>query len=383
MMFIELFPPTVVGGKRRGVKCFSRDHEEKITMNSIFTIGNRQIGPGNPVYIVAELSSNHHQEYDQAVRLVQAAKDAGVDAIKLQTATPEGITLDSQDDLFRIGGGTIWDGRTLYDLYQDVYTPWEWHPKLKKAANDLGLDFFSTPYDCDAVDFLENLGVPIFKISSSEIVDHALIRKAAATGKPLILSTGMATFEEIEEAVTVAKEAGAEQLALLKCTTAYPALPEEMHLRTIAHLAETFQVPVGLSDHSLSNAIPAAAVALGACIVEKHLILTRKEPCPDSVFSLEPDEFKAMVEAVRTAEKAMGEIHYGICDREAPGRNYRRSLFVVEDIRANEPFTNDNVRSIRPSYGLHPKHLQEILQRRAAKDIKRGTPLSWELSTGS
>jgi pseudaminic acid synthase len=354
-----------------------------MTMNPTFTIGDRNIGPGNPVYIVAELSSNHHQEYEEAVRLVQAAKDAGADAIKLQTATPEGITLDSQDDIFRITGGTIWDGRTLYDLYQEVYTPWEWHPKLQKVAKDLGLGFFSTPYSCEAVDFLEQLGVPIYKISSSEIVDHELIRKAAATGKPLILSTGMATLEEIQEAVAVAQEAGNNQIALLKCTTAYPAMPEEMHLRTIPHLSETFKLPIGLSDHSLDIAIPAAAVALGACIIEKHLILSRSEACPDSAFSLEPQEFKAMVDTVRTVEKALGEVHYGYSKREAPGHNYRRSLFVVKDIHANEPFTKDNIRSIRPAYGLHPKHLFEILKCRAAKDIKRGTPLSWELTIGS
>jgi len=352
-------------------------------MNSVITIGDRKIGFCNPVYIVAELSSNHQQDYDKAIRLVQAAKTAGADAIKLQTATPDGITLDSQDDIFRVSGGTIWDGRTLYDLYQEVYTPWEWHPKLKKVAYDMGLDFFSTPYDSTAVDFLEQLGVPLYKISSSEIVDHALIRKTAATGKPLILSTGMATLEEIQEAVTVAHEAGNNQIALLKCTTAYPALPEEMHLRTIPHLAETFQLPIGLSDHSLDIAIPAAAVALGACIIEKHLIISRSETCPDSAFSLEPEEFKLMVDTVRTVEKALGEVHYGYSKREAPGHNYRRSLFAVKDIRTNEPFTNDNVRSIRPSYGLHPKHLSEILKCHAAQDIKRGTPLSWELTIGS
>ena len=261
-------------------------------------IGNRFIGPGHPVYIVAELSANHRQDYDEAVRLIHAAKDTGADAVKLQTYTPDTMTIDIDLELFRHGKGSLWAGRTLYDLYTEAYTPWEWQPKLKKIANDLGLDLFSTAFDPSAVDFLEEMGVPVHKVASFEIVDIALIEKMARTGKPLIISTGMATLAEIEEAVQTARNAGATQIALLKCTSAYPAPPEEMNLRTIPHLAQAFDVPVGLSDHSLGIAVPVAAVALGACIVEKHFTLSRDDTGPDSAFSLEPREFKKMVTAI-------------------------------------------------------------------------------------
>lgn len=344
-------------------------------------IAGRSVGAEQPVYIVAEVSANHNQDFGRAVKLIEAAKEAGADAVKLQTYTPDTLTIDSDREYFRIGGGTLWDGRTLYDLYGEAYTPWAWQPKLKAVADDLGIDFFSTAYDPSAVDFLEELGVPAHKVASFELVDIPLIEKMARTGKPLIISTGMASLEEIRDAVEAARGAGARQIVLLKCTSAYPAPPNEMHLRAIPHLAETFHVPVGLSDHTLGIAVPVAAVVLGACIIEKHLTLSRRIAGPDSAFSLEPDEFKAMMESVRTAEKALGEIRYGGTEREARSHVFRRSLFVVEDMKAGELFTEENVRSIRPGHGLAPKHLKDVLGRQAARDITRGTPLEWTLVT--
>jgi N-acetylneuraminate synthase len=341
-------------------------------------IGSRQVGSGKPIYVVAELSANHNQDFKEAVRLIQAAKDAGADAVKLQTYTPDTLTIKSDKEYFRIKGGTLWDGRTLYDLYDKAYTPWEWQPKLKSIANELGLDLFSTAFDSSAVDFLEQMGVPVHKVASPEIVDIILIERMARTRKPLIISTGMATLEEINEAVAAAQRAGASEIALLKCTSAYPAPPEEMNLRTIPDLAATFGVPVGLSDHSLGIAVPVAAVVLGACIVEKHFTLSRSIPGPDSAFSLEPYEFKEMVQAIRTAEKALGKVHYGVSEQEAKSRAFRRSLFVVEDVKAGQMFTEKNVRSIRPGHGLPPKYLKNILGKRATRNIARGTPLSWE-----
>jgi len=325
------------------------------------------------------MSANHNQEFDQAVRILYAAKEAGADAVKLQTYTPDTLTIQSDKEYFRISGGTLWDGYTLYDLYGEAYTPWEWQPKLKEIADEIGIDLFSTAFDPTAVDFLEEIGVPVHKVASFEIVDIPLIEKMARTGKPLIISTGMATLGEIEEAVHAARRAGATQVALLKCTSAYPAPPEEMNLQTIPHLAEAFSVPVGLSDHTLGITVPVAAVALGASIVEKHFTLSRDLPGPDSAFSLEPSEFKAMVEAIRTVEKALGAVHYGVSEREAKSRVFRRSLFVVKDMKAGEIFTEENVRSIRPGYGLPPKYLPDILGRRAVRDIEEGTPLRWKL----
>ena len=275
-------------------------------------IAQREIGPNQSVYVIAEMSANHGQSFERAVEIIHAAKDSGADAIKLQTYTPDTITIASDREEFRIGGGTLWDGRTLHDLYGEAYTPWEWQPRLKQAANDIGLELFSSPFDTTAIDFLEGMNVPAYKLASCELVDIPLIQKMARTGKPLILSTGMATIEEIEEALSAARRAGAKQIALLKCTSAYPAAPEEMNLRTIAELARRFDVPVGLSDHTMGFIVPVAAVALGACILEKHLTLSRSAPGPDSAFSLEPAEFKAMVNAVRTAEKALGQVHFGL-----------------------------------------------------------------------
>jgi N-acetylneuraminate synthase len=348
-------------------------------MRCAISINNRTIGIGQPVYIIAELSANHNQDYEQAVKLIHAAKEAGADAVKLQTYTPDTITIDCDNEYFRIGNGSIWEGRTLYDLYKEAYTPWEWQPKLKEIANDLGMELFSTAFDPTAVDFLEEMGVPIHKVASFEIVDIPLIEKMAKTGKPLIISTGMATLAEIDEAVTAARNAGCKEIALLKCTSAYPAPPEEMNLRTIPNMAEAFGCPVGLSDHTLGIAVPVAAVALGACIVEKHFTLSRSIPGPDSAFSLEPEEFKAMVEAIRTTEKALGKVSYEVTEHEKASRIFRRSLFVVKDMKAGDTFTEENIRSIRPGHGLHPRYLTDLLGHKANKAIKRGTPISWEL----
>lgn len=344
-------------------------------------IQGRPIGPGHPTYIVAELSANHHQDFQKAVELMHAAKAAGADAVKLQTYTADTLTIDCDAPQFRISG-TLWEGRNLYDLYGEAYTPWEWHPELQQIAHRLGLHCFSTPFDATAVDFCESLGMPAHKIASFESIDLPLLRKVARTGKPIIMSTGMATLAEIDEAVRTLRESGAHEIALLKCTSAYPADPADMNLLTISHLGEAFGVVPGLSDHTLGPAVPVAAVALGACIIEKHFTLSRQVSGPDSAFSLEPAEFKAMVESVRTVEKALGQVHYGVSENEAASRMFRRSLFVVEPMRAGEPFTAKNVRSIRPGHGLHTRHVDEVLGRQAARDIPRGTPLSWDLVAG-
>jgi N-acetylneuraminate synthase len=348
-------------------------------MRETVTIRNRLISPGEPVYIVAELSANHHHDFAQTVRLVHVAKEAGADAVKLQTYTADTMTIRCQRPEFRIVGGTPWDGRYLHDLYAEACMPWEWQPKLKAVADDLDLALFSTPFDASAVDFLERMAVPAYKIASFEIVDLPLIEKAAGTGKPLLLSTGMATREEIADAVRTARDAGADGVALLKCTSAYPAPPESMNLRTLADMAEQFWCPVGLSDHTLGIAAAVTAVALGACIIEKHLTLSRAVQGPDSAFSLEPHEFQAMVDAVRAAEKALGEVRYGPGGHEEKCRLFRRSLFVVADVQAGEVFTAHNVRAIRPGHGLPPKHLPAVLGHRAAVSIECGTTLSWEL----
>jgi N-acetylneuraminate synthase len=345
----------------------------------VIEIGGKMIGPGKPVYVVAELSANHNQDFSRAVRIIEAAKQAGADAVKLQTYTPDTITLDSDKEYFRVGGGTIWDGRNLHELYGEAYTPWEWQPRLKRVADDIELDLFSTPFDASAVDFLEAMDVPAHKVASFELVDIPLIQKIARTGKPMIMSTGMATVKEIEEAVEAAQQAGATQIALLKCTSSYPAPDEEMNLRTIPEMSRRFGVPVGLSDHTMGIAVPVAAVALGACIIEKHLTLSRSDPGPDSTFSLEPQEFKAMVDAVRVAEKALGEVQFGCSAKEVASRAFRRSLFVVEDVKSGQRFTSENVRSIRPGQGLHTRYFTEIIGRTATRNIERGTPLSWDL----
>lgn len=346
---------------------------------STILIGGRAVGPGQPVYVVAEMSANHGHRLDRAVEIVRAAKEAGADAVKLQTYTADTLTIDSDKECFRIGKGTLWEGRTLYDLYREAYTPWEWHPRLKEVAEEVGLDFFSTPFDKGAVDFLEELGVGAYKIASFENVDVGLIEYVGRTGKPVIVSTGMATLGEVREAVQAARSGGAGGVALLKCTSAYPAPPGEMNLRAMERLAREFHVPVGLSDHTLGTAVAVAAVALGASIIEKHFTLSRDLAGPDSAFSLEPGEFREMASAVRTAQEALGDARAGITPREEASRMFRRSLFVVEDMRKGETFSQRNVRSIRPGHGLAPKHLGEVLGRRAARDIERGTPMSWDM----
>jgi pseudaminic acid synthase len=351
-------------------------------MSASFSINGREIGSHAPAYIIAELSANHHHDFEQAVAIVRAAKEAGADAIKLQTYTPDTMTINERSPVFQIGKGTIWEGKNLHDLYGEAYTPWEWQPKLKRIANDLGLDCFSTPFDFSAVDFLEAMNVPAHKIASFELVDLPLIRRIAQTGKPVIMSTGMSSLAEIDEAVRAFRDAGGKQLALLKCTSAYPSPASEMNLRTIPHLAAAFDVPAGLSDHTLDVAVPVAAVALGACIIEKHFTLSRATPGPDSAFSLEPQEFRTMVDAVRTAEQALGRVQYALSKKEESSLVFRRSLFVVENVKAGEAFTEKNVRCIRPGYGLHSRHLDVVLGRKAAHDVKRGTPMAWDLLGG-
>jgi len=348
-------------------------------MSTELVIDGRHVGPGHPVYVIAELSANHGQDFDQAVRIIRAMKESGADAVKVQTYTADTLTIPCDNEYFRIGGGTLWDGRTLHDLYQEAYMPWEWQPKLQAITEELGMDFFSTPFDDSAVDFLEAMDVPVHKVASFELVDMPLLRKIAATKKPVIASTGMATQEEITEAVRTLREGGCSQLALLKCTSAYPALPEEMNLVTIPDISRRFDVPAGLSDHTMGHTVPVAAVALGACIVEKHFTLDRKVPGPDSTFSLEPQEFKAMVEAIRVTERALGKVNYEVSANESKSRQFRRSLFVVADMQAGEPFTTKNLRSIRPGHGLHTRHLAEAIGKKAVRPIAKGTPLSWEL----
>ncbi len=344
---------------------------------SEFQILGRPIGPGQPAYIIAEMSANHQQSFEEAERIVHAAKQAGADAIKLQTYRPDTMTIDCDNEHFRIGKGTIWEGRVLHDLYGEAHTPWQWQPRLKQVAESLGLHCFSTPFDATAVDFLEGIDVPAYKIASFEIVDLQLLRKVAATGKPVIVSTGMASLAEINEALITLREAGAYQIALLKCTSAYPASPQHMNLRTIPHLAEAFGVVTGLSDHSMGIAAPVAAVALGACIIEKHFTMSRQVPGPDSAFSLEPHEFHDMVQAVRVAEQALGRVSYGVDQAESGSTVFRRSLFIVKDVQAGQQLTEEHIRCIRPGLGLPPRYLPEVLGRKAAQDLSRGTPLAW------
>jgi len=342
------------------------------------TIGGRRIGPGEPAYVIAEMSANHNQSLDRAVEIVKAAKEAGANAIKLQTYTPDTLTIDCDNEYFRIKG-TLWEDKTLYELYGEAYTPWEWQPELMEVANGLGLDLISTPFDETAVDFLEDIGVPAHKVASFENGDIPLLQKVGSTGKPVILSTGMASLDDLEEAVATLRSSGCRELALLKCTSAYPASPADANLQTIRHLSETFGVPIGLSDHTQGIAVPVAAVALGASIVEKHFTLSRNDPGPDSAFSLEPHEFRQMMDAVRDADVARGKVAYGSIDAEDESRVFRRSLFVVQDVVAGEAFTLQNVRAIRPGYGLHTRHLPHILGSKASRDVHRGTPLTWEL----
>lgn len=347
-----------------------------------FQIGERWVGEGEPTYIVAEISANHHQRYERAVKIIEAAKASGANAVKLQTYTPDTLTIDSNREWFQIPSTSLWAGKTLYELYGEAYTPWEWQPKLQKIAYSLGLDFFSTPFDFTSIDFLEGLNVPVYKVASFEIVDLPLLKKIANTGKPVIVSTGMASFPEIHDCIETLRNNGTQDIALLKCTSAYPALPSEMNLRTLDHLKTTFNTVVGLSDHTLGGVTAVGAVAQGACIVEKHFTLNRSEKGPDSEFSMEPEEFAQMVNDIRHIEQALGVVSYELTKGEQNERCFRRSLFVIQDIKKGDPFTKENVRSIRPGYGLPPKHFEEILGKVAVTDVARGTPLSWDLIDG-
>lgn len=344
-----------------------------------FKIDKKEIGESNSVFIIAELSANHLGNFNLAVDTIKAMKDSGADAVKFQTYTPDTITLDSQNEYFQIKQGTIWDGKNLYDLYQDAYMPWEWQPKLKKIAEKLGLIAFSSPFDKTSVDFLEDMDMSAYKIASFEITDIPLIEYVSSTGKPIIISTGIAELCDIELAVEVCRKEGNDQIALLKCTSSYPAPLEEINLRTIPHLKETFNTVVGLSDHTLGNSVPIASVALGAKIIEKHFILDRGLGGPDANFSLEPEEFKTMVKSVREVEKALGKVSYELTEKTKNNRDFSRSLFVVKAVKKGDKFTENNVKSIRPGFGLHPKYLKDVIGKKASKDIDRGTPLKWNL----
>lgn len=344
-----------------------------------FKIGEREIGENNPVFIIAELSANHLGDFDLAVETIKAMKDSGADAVKMQTYTPDTLTINCNNDFFKIKQDTLWDGSTFHDLYQNAHMPWEWQPELKKIAEKLGLTVFSSPFDNTSVDFLEDMKVPAYKIASFEITDIPLIENVASKGKPVIISTGVAEICDIELAVKTCQKQGNDKIALLKCTSSYPAPLKSINLKTIPNMAETFRTVVGLSDHTLESAIPIGSVALGAKIIEKHFILDRGLGGPDCKFSLEPEEFKCMVNSIRALETAMGEISYELDDVTRLNRDFSRSLFVVKDIQEGEIISEENVRSIRPGFGLHPKYLNDILGKKFSKSLRKGTPLSWDL----
>lgn len=343
-----------------------------MAFNSEITINGRKIGPGFPVYIIAEMSANHGQDLEQAKALVRAAKESGADAIKLQTYRADTLTMDCKLPHFEATGP--WKGQYLYDLYEGAYMPWSFHEPLIQLANEIGITIFSSPFDSSAVDLLESFDSPAYKIASPELIDHDLIRKVAATGKPIIMSTGGATLAEIDEAVKVAQRAGVTDLAILKCTSSYPAPPESINLKTVSHLTDTFKVPVGLSDHTLGNYVPIASVAMGATIIEKHFVMSKDDNTADSFFSMTPSELKDLVRGVRQVELAIGSVHYPTEPSKA-----RRCLFAAKDISIGEVFTEDNVANLRPGVGeLMPKDLAFITGRQASKVIKKGMPLTWQ-----
>lgn len=343
-------------------------------------IGKLTVGPAHPPVIVAELSGNHQHSLERALKLVEMAKNAGVHAIKLQTYTPDTITLDRKEGEFLIKDQeSLWKNRNLYELYQEAHLPWEWHAPIFNHCRKWGLEFFSTPFDETAVDFLEKLDVPCYKIASPEIVDHDLIRKVAQTGKPLILSTAASTLVEIGEAVAVAKEAGCQQLILLKCTAEYPASAKNAHLRTLPHLADSFNTLVGLSDHTLGIGVAIASVALGACLIEKHLTFSRQEKGVDSAFSMEPQEFKALVEESKKAWESLGHIHYAPLYAERVTHSHRPSLYFVEDLPQGTVIQSQHIRSVRPGNGLSPKELPHLLGLTLHQSVAKGTPVSWDV----
>lgn len=342
-------------------------------------IGNFLVDDKSKTFIIAELSANHGHDINIAKNTIKAAKEAGADAIKIQTYTADTLTIDCDNEYFRLDSGTIWDGKTLYELYSEAYTPWEWQKELMEYANGLGLGFFSTPFDKTGVNFLEELNVPVYKVASFEIMDIPLIEYIASKGKPMIMSTGVASLSDIEDALKACKRMGNNQIILLKCTSSYPARIEDANLRTIPNMKETFDVEVGLSDHTLGITVPVVSIALGAKVIEKHFILDKSIGGPDSSFSLEPKEFKEMVDAVREAELALGKVDYSMNEKKMNSRILGRSLFVVKDIKAGDKFSEQNVRSIRPGNGLAPKYYKNVVGKNATQNIKRGTPLKWEL----
>lgn len=348
-------------------------------MNKEIRIGNRVINETSPTFIIAEMSANHNMDFDRAVEIMKAARDAGADAVKIQTYTPDTITLDCDDPCFQITQGTIWDGTTLHKLYEGAYTPWEWQPKLKEIAEGMGLVFFSSPFDLSSVDFLEEMDIPVYKVASFEINDIPFIRKIARTGKPIIMSTGIAYLADIDLALKTCREEGNENVILLKCSSAYPAPYEDINLKTIPSMKEVFDCLVGLSDHTMGCAVAGAGVALGARVVEKHLTLRRADGGADSAFSMEPEEFKEMVDNIRIIEKALGCVSYDLTPKQKASRDHSRSLFVAQDMKAGDVFTPENLKSVRPSCGLHTQYYEQLLGKRIRKDAKLGTPMSWEL----
>lgn len=346
-------------------------------MRGVFLNLDENIRNGK-TYIIAEMSANHAGSFERAKNIIHAAKDAGADCIKIQTYTADTLTIDCDNEYFHIDNGT-WRGDTLYNLYKKAYTPWEWQAQLKEEADKIGIDFLSTPFDNTSVDFLEKIGIEFYKIASFELVDIPLIEYVASKGKPIIMSTGMGTLGEIEEAVNAAKRQENNQIYLLKCSSAYPAISENMNLNTMVNMKQTFGVPVGLSDHSMGSIGAVTAVAMGASIIEKHFCISRDIENPDSSFSMEKDEFKKMVDDIRNVEKAKGYIRYGVTDEERDSIIFRKSIFVVKDIKKGEEITKDNVRVIRPGYGLQPKYYNNILGKKALEDIERGTPFSFDL----
>lgn len=347
-------------------------------MPDAFEIAGRRVGPDAPPYIIAEMSGNHNGDLARALALIDAAKAAGADAVKIQTYTADTITIDHDGPGFTIDGG-LWKGRTLHDLYTEAHTPWDWHPAMFEHAARIGVTLFSSPFDPTAVDLLDRLGAPAFKIASFEIIDLPLIRYAAAKGKPMIISTGLASLGEIAEAVAAVRDVGPNPILLLHCTSGYPTPPEDCDLRTIPHLAEAFGCLVGLSDHTHGLAAPVAATALGAVAIEKHFTLKRADGGVDSEFSLEAEELTGMVTATRTAWAALGAVDYQLKPSEGRGRDFRRSLYVVADVAPGEILSAANVRSIRPGFGMLPKYLPEVLGKPAARALKRGEPLDWSM----
>lgn len=346
-------------------------------MNTI-QIKNRIIGDGYPAYIIAEMSANHSGSIERAKEIIRAAKESGADCVKIQTYTPDTLTIDCHNKYFQVANGT-WEGENLYSLYGKAYTPWEWHKELKEEADRIGIDFFSTPFDKTSVDFLEELGVDFYKIASFEMIDLPLLKYIASKGKPIIMSTGMGTKEEIKEALEAIYEMGNDQVAILKCSSAYPAISEDMHLKTIADMKNTFHVPVGLSDHSMGHLGATTAVALGANLIEKHFCISRGIENPDASFSMEPAEFKEMVEQVRQVEKAVGNVFYGVSPQEESSMVFRRSIFVTKDMKKGDIITEDNVKIIRPGYGEKPKYIYDILGMKVDRDVEWGTPFSFDM----